>query len=98
MIPSNIPREQIAWYPTIDFTKCASDQACVKFCPHAVYHWDEATDRPVVASPYECVVACSRCVSICPSGAISFPTLEWLEECLVELREGQLRPTAGRDA
>ncbi len=88
MIPSRIPREQIPWYPTIDATKCTDDQACVNFCKHEVFTRDAATERPVVANPYNCVVACNNCTTICPSGAISFPTLEWLGEFLEELREG----------
>ena len=88
MMPSRIPREQIPWYPTIDPTKCTGDQACVTFCKHEVFTWDPATDRPVVANPYNCVVACNNCTTICPSGAISFPTLEWLEDFLEKLREG----------
>ncbi len=88
MTPSRIPREQIPWYPTVDLTKCTGEQACVQFCPHAVYRWDPATDTPVVAAPYNCVVGCSKCADICPPGAISFPTIDQLGECLEKLREG----------
>ncbi len=95
MTPPNIPRDQIQWYPTIDFSKCTGDQVCLQFCPHAVYRWDATANQPVVASPYNCVVACSHCVSICPPGAISFPTLEWLAEHLETLRDKQLRPSCG---
>ena len=88
MMPSRIPREQIPWYPRVALTKCTGDQACVKFCPHSVYHWDPDTKQPMVADPYSCVMGCSKCTSICEPGAISFPTLEWLGEFLEKLREG----------
>ncbi len=89
MIPSRIPREQIPWYPTVDAAKCTGDHACVDFCKHKVYTWDPVTEQPVVANPYECVVACNNCTTICPSGAISFPTLEWLGDFLEGLRQGE---------
>jgi NAD-dependent dihydropyrimidine dehydrogenase PreA subunit len=95
MIPPNIPREQIKWYPRIDLSKCTGDRACVEFCPHAVYRWDPAANQPVVAEPYNCVVACSRCVAVCKADAISFPTLEWLGEHLEQLRETQTAPGCG---
>ena len=88
MMPSRIPREHIPWFPTIDPTKCTGDQACVTFCKHGVFRWDPAAERPVVADPYNCVVGCSGCTSICTPGAISFPTLEWLGDFLEKLREG----------
>ena len=53
-----------------------------------VFTWDQGTGRPVVANPYNCVVACSNCKTICPSGSIGFPTIEWLGEFLETLREG----------
>jgi NAD-dependent dihydropyrimidine dehydrogenase PreA subunit len=88
MMPSRIPREQIPWYPTVDLTRCTGDQACVTFCKREVFTWDPTTERPVVAKPYNCVVGCSGCTSICTPGAIGFPTLEWLGEFLEKLREG----------
>ncbi len=95
MAPPNIPRDQIQWYPRVDFTKCTGDQACVQFCPHAVYRWDAARNQPVVAEPYSCVVACSRCVDICKPGAISFPSLEWLADHLEQLRAQQAPSACG---
>ncbi len=88
MIPFRIPREQIPWYPRVDLTKCNGDQACLKFCPHAVYRWDPDTDRPVVANPYSCTVGCSECASICAPGATGFPTLERLGEPSDKIRDG----------
>ena len=92
MMPSRIPREQIPWYPSVDPKRCTGDQACVAFCKHEVFTWDPATERPVVANPYNCVVGCDNCTRICPPGAISFPTLEWLGEFLEKLREREARP------
>ena len=51
-----VPREQVPWYPTIDAGKCTGCRTCFEFCRHYVYAWDEATDRPRVAEPFQCVV------------------------------------------
>ncbi len=77
-----IPREKIPWYPTILTEKCTECGACVSFCHKAVY-----TDGPVVKNPFNCVVGCTGCVSECPSGAISFPSLVDLRDSLRRLRK-----------
>jgi len=84
---SAIPRNQIPWFPTVNPTLCNGDQVCVAFCPHRVFRWDATANRPVVEQPYQCVVGCNNCTSICTPGAISFPTLDWLGEFLEKLRE-----------
>jgi NAD-dependent dihydropyrimidine dehydrogenase PreA subunit len=67
-----VPRNQIEWYPTIDYQKCQSCQVCLEFCPKGVFTRDDE-GRVVVAHPYECVMLCSGCEIKCPQGAISFP-------------------------
>ena len=79
---SKVPREKIPWYPTVDREACIGDQECYNFCKNDVFRWDEAEDRPSVVNPYRCVVGCSACAQLCPTGAIHFPTLEELREAM----------------
>ena len=79
-----IPREEIQWFPKIDYERCNSCQKCVKFCQRGVYTFDDA---PRVTNPYRCVVSCTGCKSQCPEEAISFPSLVELREMLKELRK-----------
>jgi NAD-dependent dihydropyrimidine dehydrogenase PreA subunit len=71
-----IPRKEIDWCPTIDYDKCKDCMACVKFCNHGVY--ENQNNKSVVAKPENCIVGCSGCDAICPNGAISHPTKEYL--------------------
>ena len=80
----NIPRELIPWYPTIDEELCTNCGMCRDFCTHGVYANGEV--RIVVASPNNCVVGCSGCVSQCTLGAIRFPEMQQFVETLRELR------------
>ena len=77
---SDIPREQVPWYPTIDEDKCTGCGACVEFCSHGTYEFDEANGKAKVAHPFNCVVGCTGCEPQCPVGAISFPPLTVLAE------------------
>jgi NAD-dependent dihydropyrimidine dehydrogenase PreA subunit len=79
-----IPRELIPWHPTIDDGLCSNCGVCVAFCAQGVYKTDGV--RTVVASPNNCVVGCSYCVSECCVGAITFPEMEQFMEKLGELR------------
>jgi NAD-dependent dihydropyrimidine dehydrogenase PreA subunit len=79
-----IPREEIQWFPTIDYEKCTGCQACFKFCHHEVFTFD---DRPRVTNPYRCVVTCTGCKAECKEGAISFPRLTDLREELKVLKK-----------
>ncbi len=79
-----IPREEIEWHPTIDYSKCSSCETCVKFCKRGVYTFD---DKPIVTNPNRCVVTCTGCKSQCKEGAISFPSLIDLREALKALRK-----------
>jgi NAD-dependent dihydropyrimidine dehydrogenase PreA subunit len=86
---NGIPREGISWYPTIDFEKCLSCGECVDFCSHHTYEKDATTGRPVVKSPYNCVVGCSGCKPECPAEAISFPPLTILSEFIDGKAKGE---------
>ncbi len=86
MASSQIPREKIPWFPTIDYDLCAGDQECFNFCKNDVFEWDEENKRPIVKNPYNCVVGCQACINICPVEAISFPDKEELRATLRRLR------------
>lgn len=98
MPSSDIARELIPWFPTVDYDICTGDQECFKFCKNEVFEWDEAHNHPRVKNPYNCVVGCQACINVCPVQAISFPTKEELRETLKRLRSqlvqlGQKRAT-----
>jgi NAD-dependent dihydropyrimidine dehydrogenase PreA subunit len=84
---SNVPREKVPWFPTVDLDACIGDQECLKFCKNDVFVWDELNSRPVVGRPSNCVLGCSACAEICPAEAISFPSKEELRRVLRALRE-----------
>lgn len=77
------PREQIAWFPTIDAEACNGCGECAEFCRPGVFGFGlpdadaEVVRRPKmqVANPYRCLVLCTRCEPVCPSGAITLPDI-----------------------
>ncbi|MFN6954852.1 MAG: hypothetical protein ACK4PG_08660 [Acetobacteraceae bacterium] len=88
-----IPREEIPWFPTVDAEACIGCQLCYVTCGRSVYEMREGT--AVAADAMECVVGCSTCGNICPTGAISFPKLDsiWKLE-----RERQIFRTVKKEA
>ena len=81
----NIPREEIPWYPTIDPEKCTGCRTCVEFCHNGVLEFEDAQQKARVRSPYNCVVECSTCGRLCPTGAISFPEQKEFTETIRRL-------------
>jgi len=79
-----IPREEIQWFPRINYDLCTNCGLCFKFCKRGVYIFEEG---PKVANPYRCVVSCTGCQTQCKEGALSFPTLVQLREELKNLRK-----------
>jgi len=88
-----IAREEIPWLPTVDAEACIGCQLCYVTCGRAVYEMHEGV--AVAAAPMECAVGCSTCGNICPTNAISFPTLDavWRLE-----REKQIFKTVKKEA
>ncbi|MGQ9619322.1 MAG: 4Fe-4S dicluster domain-containing protein [Candidatus Aminicenantia bacterium] len=84
---TNIPREKIPWYPTINEEACIGDRNCVDFCKNEVFEWDEENGKPMVVKPFNCILGCSACAQICPADAINFPSLEELRRVIKSLRE-----------
>lgn len=67
------PRRDIPWYPTIDTGKCVGCGMCMN-CGKKVYDWLDG--KAAVARPYDCVVGCSTCATLCQERAISFPEVD----------------------
>ena len=80
-----IPREKIPQYPSIDEDACTNCGSCLGFCANDVFEQGEESVR--VVRPYNCVVGCSSCQSVCPSGAIRFSDMRQFIETLKKLRE-----------
>ena len=68
-----IQRKEIKWYPEIDYGKCVGCGLCFITCGRRVFDWDKRERKPLVARPYNCMVACTTCQKLCPANAIIFP-------------------------
>ena len=88
-----IPRDEIPWLPTVDAEACIGCQLCYVTCGRGVYEMHD--NAAVAVSPMECAVGCSTCGNVCPTSAISFPTLDgvWKLE-----RERQIFRTVKKEA
>ena len=59
----------------------------MRFCPNSVYESDASEGRARVAHFYQCVVLCNNCVSVCPNGAISFPSQDEFLDALQAVKQ-----------
>ncbi len=66
-----IPREKIPWFPSVDEIKCIGCSLCFVTCGRNVY--EMVGNKSKVVNPYNCLVGCTTCETVCPVGAISFP-------------------------
>ncbi|NTV20866.1 MAG: 4Fe-4S ferredoxin [Chlorobium limicola] len=79
------PREEIAWFPVIDAEQCNGCEACADLCRPGVFAPGPSDPSGVcrpkmtVANPFNCIVLCTRCEPVCPSGAITLPRPEDFE-------------------
>lgn len=73
-----IPREEIPWYPTVNEEKCIGCGLCFVTCGRDVY--EIAGKKAKVVNPYNCLVGCTTCETVCPVGAISFPPKEMIQK------------------
>jgi len=73
-----IPRKEIKWYPKTIEENCIGCGLCYLTCGRAVYDFDFERKRPIVARPYNCMVGCSTCGTICTQDAIEFPGLGFI--------------------
>ena len=88
-----LPRELIPWGPMIDPARCCGAGECVKFCPNSVFEFDGAARRAKVAHFYQCTVLCNNCITVCPNGAISFPSQDEFLDRVQDLRRQRAKPT-----
>jgi len=66
-----ILRREVPWFPTVDAEACIGCTLCYVTCGRGVF---DMQDKVAVASrPYECMVGCSTCATVCPVEAIGFP-------------------------
>jgi NAD-dependent dihydropyrimidine dehydrogenase PreA subunit len=82
-----ISREQIPWFPVIDYSKCDFCMECAKFCPHQVFGKRESHPDLVVANPNNCVVFCRACAKTCGPDALSFPNKPDIIALIKRIRE-----------
>lgn len=66
-----IPRKEIPWFPTVDADACIGCTLCYLTCGRGVYEMQD--NKSVVVNPYNCMVGCGTCGTVCPTQAISFP-------------------------
>ena len=66
-----IPRQDIPWYPTVDVDTCIGCTLCYLSCGRGVYNMQD--NKALVANPYDCMVGCSTCSTVCPVEAVDFP-------------------------
>ena len=87
-----IQSTKIPWYPTIDYDKSQNCGKCVEYCRLGTYEFEQKDNkkRPVVKNPYNCVVMCSGCDSICPAGAIQHPSKKAIREKIQKLRKDHI--------
>ncbi len=71
------PREQIPWFPTIAPTLCNDCGACMDTCAREVFERD-IKGKIVVVEPFQCMVGCCFCKSVCEPHALLFPSQELL--------------------
>jgi NAD-dependent dihydropyrimidine dehydrogenase PreA subunit len=70
---NGIPREEIAWHPSIDSEKCTGCGMCVVSCGRQVFDYCQTQKKSRVARPFQCMVGCTSCKTWCIFNAISFP-------------------------
>lgn len=68
-----IPRTEIPWFPTIKADACIGCGLCFVSCGREVFGFEQDTRKATVDRPFNCMVGCSTCATICPTEAITFP-------------------------
>jgi NAD-dependent dihydropyrimidine dehydrogenase PreA subunit len=79
-------RERFPWFPTINGDVCLADLECLNFCSAAVFDWDPATGKPVVARPFDCILGCRSCAENCKAKGISLPGKKEVAAALKRIR------------
>ncbi len=84
-----IPRNKIPWYPMINYEKCVSCGKCVDYCTLRTFEFENKNGkkRPIVKNPNNCVVLCTGCDEICPSGAVKHQSKQETRKIIKKLRK-----------
>lgn len=77
-----IPRDEIAWYPTVVADRCVGCGMCVTSCGRQVYGFDYEANVAVVEYPLQCMVGCTTCATICTRDAIEFPSQGYIRQVI----------------
>lgn len=77
-----IPREEIAWNPTVVAERCIGCGMCVTSCGRQVFAFDYEQNVAVVAYPLQCMVGCTTCATICTRDAIEFPSQGYIRQLI----------------
>jgi ferredoxin len=93
----DIPRETIAWFPTVAADRCHGCGLCATSCGRKVYQFDYTNNRAVVTQPFNCMVGCSTCATICPQEAIEFPSRSYIQHLIREKHVDQHSKSLLRD-
>lgn len=67
-------RDELDWFPSLDYDKCSGCGLCALTCGNNVFGWVRSEGKPRVANPKKCVVGCTTCARVCPEDAITFPS------------------------
>jgi len=79
-----LDRKKIEWYPSINYDRCVGCGICFITCGRRVFEWDKEMGKPVVARPYNCMVGCSTCATLCSCDAIEFPPKDYVRRLVIE--------------
>ena len=77
-----IPRQEIEWYPTVVDDRCVGCGLCVTSCGRKVFAFDYDRNRAVVANPYNCMVGCTTCSTVCTRDALEFPSPGYIRQVI----------------
>ena len=77
-----MPREQIAWQPTLVAERCVGCGMCATSCGRGVYVFDYEINRPVVVAPEMCMVGCTTCATLCLYDAIGLPSRGYIRQLI----------------
>lgn len=75
-----LPRQEIEWYPTLIADRCVGCGMCVTSCGRQVYAFDYEANQPVVANPFNCMVGCTTCATVCTRDALEFPSRGYIRQ------------------
>lgn len=96
-----IDRKEVPWYPSVDAETCIGCTLCFATCGRNVYDFDYEDHVAVVVEPYNCMVGCSTCGTVCPTGAIGFPAPDLVhrverEYRVIKVARAEAREKKGR--